>query len=187
MPTRVIPAKCDICGVKTKVAEAFYFIEDGRGGLTSRRCPECWLKQRTEASKDAFTNYFYLATIGLVLVALGGGNPLGWLLLNLVLYFLLMIVATLPHELGHAFAGKMVGFRVFYISIGYGRTIFERPFCGFNFQLKSIPFGGFAFSIPKNSKSYRLKKCLVVLAGPMSKSVHRHGVGRHESRPDARF
>jgi hypothetical protein len=161
-------AKCDICGVETKVEGAFYLIEDKSRSRTSRRCPECWLKQRTGASRRAFNAYFFVATVGLAIVASGGDETFGWFLLNFVLYYLLMIAAALPHELGHAFAAKAVGFRAFHISIGYGRTIFERPFCGFNFQLKSIPFGGFAFSTPKNSKSYRVKQCFVILAGPMA-------------------
>jgi tetratricopeptide (TPR) repeat protein len=161
-----MPAKCDICGIETKVKEAFYLIGDESSIHARRRCPQCWMKKQTGAAKRAFFAYFCAAAIGLILVFSTADNTFGWFLLNLVLYYLLMIVAALPHELGHAFVAKAVGFRVFHISIGYGRTIFERPFCGFNFQLKSIPFGGFAFSTPKNSKSYRVKKCLVVLAGP---------------------
>jgi tetratricopeptide (TPR) repeat protein len=163
-----MPAKCDICGAETKVEEAFYLIKDKYSHLPRRRCPKCWMKLQTGASKRAFFAYFCAIAVGLALVISSSGNTFGWFLLNFVLYYLLMIVAALPHELGHAFAAKAVGFRVFHISIGYGRTIFERPFCGFDFQVKSIPFGGFAFSTPKNSKSYRVKDCIVVLAGPLA-------------------
>ncbi len=100
------------------------------------------------------------------LVIFSAENQFGWFLLNFILYYVFMILAAVPHELGHAFMAKAVGFRAFLVTIGFGRTIYERPFCGFNFQVKSIPLGGFAFSTPKNTSWYRVKRCLVILAGP---------------------
>jgi hypothetical protein len=162
------PIKCDKCGAETKIEAAFHRIEFNYTTRVSHRCPKCWVKTHSAAHKRAYTAYLVVAIFGFGLVFSNPKDGFGWLLLNFMLYYLLSIPAALPHELGHAFAAKALGFRVFQVTIGFGTAIFERSFCGFDFQVNSIPLGGFAFSTPKNSSFYKIKRCLIILAGPFA-------------------
>jgi hypothetical protein len=162
------PVKCDKCGVETKIEAAFHKIESPHTSRVTRRCPKCWLKFHSAAYKRTYFAYVVVCVLGVGLVLADPKDAFGWMLLNFMLYYLLWIPAALPHELGHAFAAKVLGFRVFQVTIGFGKTIFERSFCGFDFQINSIPVGGFAFSTPKNTRYYRKKQSLMILAGPMA-------------------
>lgn len=150
--------------METQVEQVFYKVRQRHTGEVRRRCPECWLKTRKHGYYRWLETYLVIGVIGVGLAL--GQNALGWFFLNLIFFYLLMILAALPHELGHAFAAQAVGFRAFYVIIGFGQTIFERPFCGFNFQLRAIPLGGFAVSAAKNTDHYRLKRCVMIFAGP---------------------
>lgn len=58
-------------------------------------------------------NFLLYSLLGIALVWWQPGEPQGWLLLNAVLFDLCGFISALVHELGHAFAAKSVGMRVF--------------------------------------------------------------------------
>jgi membrane-associated protease RseP (regulator of RpoE activity) len=47
------------------------------------------------------------------------------LLSNLLIIFLMLFPIIFLHELGHAFVGRILGFKVFSIVMGYGKNLFE--------------------------------------------------------------
>jgi hypothetical protein len=160
--------ECDKCGKETKVEQAYHKIQHwSRSGIL-RRCPDCWIKMKKSGFREFVCTYLILALIGIGMVLTNAQNAFGWFLLNLILFYAFLILAALPHESGHAFAAKAVGFRVYYAVIGVGQTVFERSVFGFEFQLKSIPLGGCVLAAPKNTDCYRLKRSVFVLAGPLA-------------------
>jgi hypothetical protein len=160
--------KCDTCGVESQVEEAFYKVQHPYSSRVTRRCPGCWLKVQSATHRRTFFIYLGVAILAVADVLFAADSSFGWFVLNLVLFYLCLILSALPHELGHALVAKSVGFRPFYIIIGFGRTIFERNIKGFRFELRFFPLGGIAGSAPKTTTGYRTKKFLIVLAGPLA-------------------
>lgn len=163
-----MPAKCDICGVETKVEEAFYQVISKYSSVITRRCPRCWHKARHTAYKRFLTSYLILGIGAAIIVIINPEYQFGWLILNFLLYYVFGVLTALPHELGHAIAAKAVGFRVFQVTIGFGRAIFKCRLWGFNFVVNSMPLGGFCFSVSRKVHWYRSKRCLMILAGPLT-------------------
>ncbi len=163
-----MPAKCAICGVETKIEAALHAVRDKHTNRVTRYCPDCWHTVRTRRFKTFLLGCATTLILGVVFVAADAENGFGWFLLNFLLFYVCLIVAAVPHEFGHAFAAKVVGFRVFNVVIGSGRMIFQRTFSGFNFQIKSIPLGGHVFACPRNVNQYRSKTVLFALAGPLA-------------------
>jgi Tfp pilus assembly protein PilF len=163
-----MPLKCDKCGIETKVDAAFYTVPHWNTGAPRRFCPPCWLKVQTARHKQSLFSYLVVVFVAVGLIVFNPENSFAWSVLNLILFYVLTIVAALPHELGHALTAIAVGFRSFQVRIGFGKTIFERRFWGTEFQLNAIPLGGFAFAAPKTAAWYRTKLFLIVLAGPLA-------------------
>ncbi len=92
-------------------------------------------------------------------------------MLNIAVIQLWVLFSTVVHELGHAFAGRIMGMRVFDIEIGKGRVVFEFMLGGFRWRFRSAPFGGIARSLPYTAKFFRIKKCFTVLCGPLANAV----------------
>ena len=163
-----MPIKCDRCGVETSIEGAFYRIEVPRSSRVLRHCPECWMKVTKGAYKRTLVSYAICGIISLLFLWLPEDKTFGVFLLNLLLFYVSMIPATLPHEFGHAFAAQACGCRVYHVIIGLGATVYERTFCGFNLQFKTIPFGGFAIWAHRTTSSYRRKQLLAIFAGPLA-------------------
>ncbi|EEF60923.1 M50 family metallopeptidase [Pedosphaera parvula] len=160
--------KCDRCGTETSIEGAFYRIEVPHSSRVLRRCPECWLEVTKGAYKRTLAAYAMCGIISLLFLWLPADKTFGMFLLNLLLFYVLMIPTTLPHEFGHAFAAQACGCRVYHVIIGLGATVYERSFCGFNLQFNSIPFGGFAIWAHRTTFAYRRKELLAIFAGPLA-------------------
>src|SRR5258708_1124860 len=102
-------AKCDRCGVTTDTPEIFKrrrrFFRRRVGSL----CPLCWRKSKLFTLKATLWFSLIEGLLGLILVIWEPRLHGGWMLLNLLLFQLFLILAILPHELGHAFAARLVG------------------------------------------------------------------------------
>lgn len=86
--------------------------------------------------------------------------------MSILTWYLWLIPLTLLHECGHAFAGRILGFRVFWISVGYGRQIFDKRIFGLNVRINALPFGGMTVLASKTSSNLRLRIWLSIFAGP---------------------
>jgi tetratricopeptide (TPR) repeat protein len=95
-----------------------------------------------------------------------GGSELGRLLMNIAVVGLFTVLTIIPHELGHVIAGRALGWRVSQVVIGVGQPIFKRRWWGILFDFRTLPLSGATWLTPNNMRSYRLKKFLVILAGP---------------------
>ncbi len=111
----------------------------------------------------------------------------GWGLLDAWMLSVCMSAMVLPHELGHALAGRALGVRIFSIRVGSGRPIFEGRLFGMPLTIRSLPFGGATVLGFQDRSAVRLKHWLISGGGPAVNAVFlaaslpfalRHGLGR---------
>ncbi|MBX3272438.1 MAG: site-2 protease family protein [Sandaracinaceae bacterium] len=72
------------------------------------------------------------------------------------------------HELGHAVAARLVGWRVEQIVVGFGREALSFEVWGVPFVLKTYPLGGYVVPAPRRLEGIRLRSALVYAAGPLA-------------------
>lgn len=117
-------------------------------------------------------NLIVFSLVGGALVWSQPGQPMGWILLNAVLFDLCGFISALIHELGHAFAAKLVGMRVFLVQVGGGRQLFGREMFGFRLQIHRYPLlGGITYAGHVKRKGLLWRQGLYVSAGPLSNLV----------------
>ena len=104
--------------------------------------------------------------LGTILAWQFPNEHMGWILVNVFLFYLFTVAVIVPHELGHAFAGQWVGFRIIKIIIGVGKPIWKGKLFGFDTEIGTVPLGGFAFGAPRVVEGYRRKLLAFVAAGP---------------------
>ena len=94
-------------------------------------------------------------------------SPAGWLFVNLFLFEFCLICTILPHEIGHALAARMLGWRVFHVIVGSGKTIYQKSILGFKVEFKNIPLGGLTVATPKDDNFSGFKHFVYIFAGPL--------------------
>ncbi len=86
--------------------------------------------------------------------------------LSILFYILFWIPMLAVHELGHAFAAKLLGWRVREIVIGFGRTLWQWQIGETRIKIKQAPVEGYVLPAPVEPKQIRLKSMLIYAAGP---------------------
>lgn len=163
---------CNRCGAQSEIEQLFHKTRRFFSGRQIRVCPLCWTKQQQRMSQFHVLLWLALCLIGVVLVVLASetsdASIPGWIALNLALGYLFMLLQILPHELGHALAAHLLGWRVFKIALGQGRNLC-RFRCGRTLvEINALPTIGATWALSKSARSYRLKRFLFVLAGPLT-------------------
>lgn len=131
-----------------------------------RICPSCLAaKKQTKFTRII---WFWAATIvvSLALLTDSKSRLWGFYFLNWILFDLCLMFTILPHELGHAAMAKLVGFRVFRVVAGSGKTFYMRRISEFVMELKRIPFSGATLMAPKEREGVRWKYALSIIGGP---------------------
>lgn len=80
--------------------------------------------------------------------------------------YVLESVFLLLHELGHAFAGRLSGYRIEQIRLGYGALVSAFRFADVEWQLRLFPYGGLCFATPLRRDIGKLKQSAFVIGGP---------------------
>jgi hypothetical protein len=88
-------------------------------------------------------------------------RPLGTMCLISITQWFLII----PHELGHAFAARMFGFKNIWIQIGLGKPLWSGTFFGFPLHFRRIPIGGITSA--DDSDASRRDLLAFVAGGPL--------------------
>lgn len=159
---------CDKCGIQTEIPEAFFKRRKSFRRSILTECPQCHAKsQLSGLKKNLLWNLAY-GPIGLALVLMLPERMSGWFLLNLFLFQVFLIASILPHEFGHAFVARWLGFKVFKVYVGFGQTFFSRNLFGFQTEFRTIPLGGLALATPIDTNWFRLKQLAFIFAGPFA-------------------
>ena len=158
--------KCDACGTESDFDAGF--IKERRSFRSSRRtlCHACWMRRRR-----AFEGWYQVAVmiggiIGFILLWSNPWSVVGRFLNALFLVDLFLILSIVPHELGHAIIGRLLGWRVFAIVIGIGKQVFKFHLFGIIFSFHWLPICGITRLTPIETRWFRLKRFFIYFAGP---------------------
>ena len=167
-PGEPVFQQCNHCGATTDIAGTFFNEQKSSVGSTLTLCPTCWRNRKISLYKKWLIIRASFGLFGLILLFMFPNEGIGWLWLNIFIFYLALSLSILPHELGHAFTAKWLGWRVFRIFVGYGKTIFKVKLFGFETEFHTIPMGGRVVTAPKETAHYRSKRFALVIAGPLA-------------------
>lgn len=158
--------RCEHCGIETTLVGVFHEERQPFSRTVRKYCPRCCSKLRAAAVGKHSRLALGALAIGILLnVTILNSNPL-FLLTNYALYYLFSKLSILPHEMGHAAMARLLGGKVFLLSVGSGRTIRTLRFFGFKLEIKAVPEGGMVISCYATKQNLRLKQSASTLAGP---------------------
>jgi tetratricopeptide (TPR) repeat protein len=86
-----------------------------------------------------------------------------WLALLVIFQWVMLV----PHELGHALAGRLLGYGQIRILIGSGKPIFTTELLGIQWLFNIVPFGGLTLAGNPPTAQLRWKEIVFVGGGPM--------------------
>ena len=111
--------------------------------------------------------FVVLTVLGIVLFY---SSSVGTFLLFVGTLYLSLIPSAAVHEIGHALAVLLLGMRLFTVTFGGAadRILSIRRFVGYDFVFRRNLLGGKVNFGPKSLRLARLRRFLVVLAGPMA-------------------
>ncbi len=159
--------KCDRCGAETNLEAAFFKERKSFSRLIQTFCPACSLKRQHSVVKWVFFSNLGIGGLGLVFWLAFPELGVGRVFINLFFFHVFLILTVLPHELGHAWMGRLLKMRVFKIYLGSGKTLIQFKLFGFDCEFKPIPMGGLVVAAHRNIDYLRLKQFAFILAGPV--------------------
>jgi len=170
MMAGVMGERCGGCGIQATEDQIFK-----KESLPFRRpktfCPNCHARFQRRVFQFVLILDLVMGAAGLAMIWRNPYSEPGNVFFNLFLFEAFFILATLPHELGHAWVGRQIGFDVRKVIVGFGTTIVARKIFGFDIEFKRIPFGGITIGFPLGAKRARTRCFLFVLAGPLANFV----------------
>ncbi len=158
--------KCDACGIESDFEEAFFKERKSFRKSIRTLCPACRIRRRKTSAVWFLVLMFSFGVIGYAVLWFEPSSFMGIFLTSLFLIDVFLVLAIVPHELGHAIVGRLLGWRVFVVSVGIGKQILKFRLSGTIFVFNVLPIGGLTQSAPEDARWYRTKRFLMVLAGP---------------------
>jgi len=155
---------CDRCALTTTAPD---LLSPVRG---RRLCPRCLSHRQANEARRLRRIGLTGGLVGLLL--LGVAPAQGYLLLNLAALLPLASLASLAlHELGHALAARLLGFRVYSVTLGQGPLLFARRWGRVDLMLRALPLGGYTEAGATAPRLLRLRAALFVAAGPLANAL----------------
>lgn len=124
-----------------------------------------------DISESYYGQWLLYAIGGLVSVFVFPSFSLGWICLNIVIFYFIYTTSIVLHELGHAIAALCVGVEVTKIAIGYGKNIWEFKIFGISWEIKEVPSGGVTYIFGKSTYFYRSRFFVISLFGPLTNLI----------------
>lgn len=156
---------CSGCGVSSELHGAFH----NEPNSIRKFCPPCWAKRDAANDWIYLGTYIFLGLLGAVLAFYE--SQWGFLLLTFFLFHVFGILATVPHELGHALAARACGMHVFQVAVGVGKKLFECRIFGVLVEFRAIPYGGVTLALTANRERFRIREFVYALAGPLANLI----------------
>src|SRR3954471_11616298 len=103
--------KCHKCGITSELAEAFTQQRKAFRSTREAWCPACWKQKTAKAARWRYVFYPGLALLGLGLHLAFPSEWIGSLLMQVCLLYCFMLLTIVPHELGHAWTARLLGWR----------------------------------------------------------------------------
>jgi tetratricopeptide (TPR) repeat protein len=153
---------CDACGVSSELHAAFH----NEPNSIRKFCPPCWHRRDAANDRIYLGTYIFLGLLGAVLAYYK--SQWGFLLLTFFLFHVFGILATVPHELGHALAARACGMHVFQVAVGVGKKLFECRIFGVLVEFRTIPYGGVTLALTPSREHFRSREIIYALAGPVA-------------------
>lgn len=158
---------CEGCGVESQLQSLFVRSRKFVGGGYVNLCPVCVTRQRTLELRTVFTLFLIVIALDLVLVRRhGDAFPI-----NLILLVAFEYLSIIPHELAHAAASWLMRMEVFQITFGIGRRWAHAVVGGTLVEARAIPVCGAVSSSSLNPRFWRLRRGMIVAAGPVANLV----------------
>lgn len=157
--------KCDACGIESDLEKAFTKIHRSLHRSNLTLCPRCSVRRHRVEQGWYQIIVIVGGMVGYFLLWSDTWWPLGRFLTSLFLINLFLILAIIPHELGHFIAGRLVGWRVFAVSVGMGKRAFKFDRFGTIFSFHWLPVGGLTRLSAMDDRWYRVKFFITLIAG----------------------
>jgi hypothetical protein len=156
--------KCAKCGIVSETEETFHkpYYSDGKF-----YCPACREKDAIQQGESYLIACVIVLIGGLLWVILSPQNEFAWFVFQVGLFGFFTIIAAAPHELGHILAAFVTRARIFQVTIGLGRILYNRDLWGIEWVFRAIPICGFTIIGFNSRKFYRLRSFLVTSGGPL--------------------
>ncbi len=88
------------------------------------------------------------------------------LLINLTFLWLILFPIIFIHEMGHALTARILGFKVFSVTMGYGRKILEFELFQIPIIFNLFPLQGLTLALAKTRRLFKTRMWLYVAGGP---------------------
>jgi hypothetical protein len=160
--------KCAKCGIESEIEEAFLPSQKSYSSDKIFYCPACQNKNETQHGESYLIASVIVLIGGLVWLMASPQNELALLIFQSGLCVCFTPITAVSHELGHTLAGLMTKAKIFGVTIGLGRTLYNRNFGGIEWKFCAIPICGFVSIGYNNRKFYRMRSFLMTLSGPMT-------------------
>jgi tetratricopeptide (TPR) repeat protein len=160
--------RCSRCGIVSSQPE---FLRDVRRSFSSRVfkvCPRCIEKKQHRDRGRHLWMFLAAAVGGLISVSLAPHSQLSWFLLNFAWFDVCLWLTFVPHEFAHAFVARAVGFRVFRVILGSGRTWWRGKVFGFDVEARTYLLEGVVIAAPCDTHGVRRKALFFTVAGPLA-------------------
>lgn len=155
---------CDGCAVATTAPDLLSLV---RG---QRLCPPCLGRRQAREARRLRRIGLTGGLLGLLL--LGVAPAQAFLLLNLAVLLPLASLASLAlHELGHVLAARLLGFRVYSVTLGQGPLLFARRWGRADLMLRALPLGGYTEAGATGPRLLMPRAALFVAAGPLANAL----------------
>jgi hypothetical protein len=160
--------KCDQCELESNLEQVFIENNQWWGLVKKNYCPACW---ENRYLREQLGSILWIAAGLIVFDALTFKRGFEVALFDVLMIGLMNIPLILGHELAHAAIGRLLGVRVFGVTVGFGPVIFCRRIFGINWEARLWPLGGGTMMASPPQKNSRWRIFGAVFAGPILHGV----------------